>query len=163
MMNTYCSGDGIAVALLPAQAHTDTQLPPRLHALACMCRQACSVSLAHPGSLTVFHTLAASLICTHGCTFAPPSTLPPSHPPTLPPSHPPTLPPSHLPHPRPPTQPPPGRRIRAGFYTERDAARLVREIVRTVAQCHSQGVMMRDIKPENVGGLCAWEGGRARA
>lgn len=38
---------------------------------------------------------------------------------------------------------------RGGQYTERDAARLVRELLRTVAQCHASGVMMRDIKPEN--------------
>ena len=34
-------------------------------------------------------------------------------------------------------------------YTEADACRLIRDIVRVVAQCHSQGVMIRDIKPEN--------------
>jgi calcium-dependent protein kinase len=40
-------------------------------------------------------------------------------------------------------------RARGGAYTERDAARLVREVVRTVAQCHAAGVLMRDVKPEN--------------
>ncbi|KAL4553740.1 hypothetical protein Ndes2526B_g03571 [Nannochloris sp. 'desiccata'] len=40
-------------------------------------------------------------------------------------------------------------RARGGAYTERDAARLVREVIRTVAQCHSAGVLMRDVKPEN--------------
>lgn len=34
-------------------------------------------------------------------------------------------------------------------YTEADARRLVRDILRVVAQCHSQGVLIRDIKPEN--------------
>lgn len=38
---------------------------------------------------------------------------------------------------------------RGGAYSELDAARLVREIVRTVAQCHAAGVLIRDIKPEN--------------
>jgi calcium-dependent protein kinase len=38
---------------------------------------------------------------------------------------------------------------RGGAYNELDAARLVREIVRTVAQCHAAGVLIRDIKPEN--------------
>jgi tRNA A-37 threonylcarbamoyl transferase component Bud32 len=41
-------------------------------------------------------------------------------------------------------------RIKSGHaYTERDAARLVRDVLRTVAQCHASGVLMRDIKPEN--------------
>ena len=41
-------------------------------------------------------------------------------------------------------------RIRSyGAYTERDAARLIREILRTVAQCHAAGVLIRDVKPEN--------------
>ncbi len=40
-------------------------------------------------------------------------------------------------------------RARGGAYTERDAARLVREVIRTVAQCHAAGVLMRDVKPEN--------------
>jgi len=39
--------------------------------------------------------------------------------------------------------------ITGGSYGERDAARLVRDVLRTVAQCHAQGVLMRDIKPEN--------------
>lgn len=30
-----------------------------------------------------------------------------------------------------------------------DAARLVREILRTVAQCHSRNVIIRDVKPDN--------------
>jgi len=40
-------------------------------------------------------------------------------------------------------------RARGCAYTERDAARLVREVIRTVAQCHAAGVLMRDVKPEN--------------
>lgn len=40
-------------------------------------------------------------------------------------------------------------KIKVGSYSERDAARLVKEILRTVAQCHAAGVMIRDIKPEN--------------
>jgi serine/threonine protein kinase len=58
-------------------------------------------------------------------------------------------------------------KARGGQYNERDAARLVREMVRTVAQCHAQGVMVRDVKPENVsggrgggGGVCVVGGGR---
>ena len=56
----------------------------------------------------------------------------------------------------PPSPPPPPRRIKAGSYSEVVAARLVREILRTVAQCHAENVMIRDVKPENVreeGGL----------
>ena len=34
-------------------------------------------------------------------------------------------------------------------YTQDDACRLVRDILRVVALCHSQGVMIRDIKPDN--------------
>jgi serine/threonine protein kinase len=30
-----------------------------------------------------------------------------------------------------------------------DAARIVRDILRTIAQCHSRGVIVRDVKPEN--------------
>ncbi|PSC75499.1 hypothetical protein C2E20_0993 [Micractinium conductrix] len=40
-------------------------------------------------------------------------------------------------------------RISSNSYGERAAARLVREVLRTVAQCHSKGIMMRDIKPHN--------------
>ena len=40
-------------------------------------------------------------------------------------------------------------RARGGAYNELDAARLVREVLRTVAQCHAAGVLMRDVKPEN--------------
>mmetsp|Transcript_18592 Transcript_18592/g.56153 ORF Transcript_18592/g.56153 Transcript_18592/m.56153 type:complete len:489 (-) Transcript_18592:1324-2790(-) len=39
-------------------------------------------------------------------------------------------------------------RIKAD-HSERDAARLVREILRTVAQCHSRNVIIRDVKPDN--------------
>lgn len=34
-------------------------------------------------------------------------------------------------------------------YTHEDACRLIRDILRVVALCHSQGVMIRDIKPDN--------------
>lgn len=34
-------------------------------------------------------------------------------------------------------------------YTQDDVCRLVRDILRVVALCHSQGVMIRDIKPDN--------------
>lgn len=37
-------------------------------------------------------------------------------------------------------------KARGIHYSERDAARLIRELLRTVAQCHSAGVLMRDIK-----------------
>ena len=40
-------------------------------------------------------------------------------------------------------------RAKGGAYSEQDAARLVREVLLTVAQCHAAGVLMRDIKPEN--------------
>ena len=41
-------------------------------------------------------------------------------------------------------------RMRAGInYSERDAAELVRSVVRTAAQCHSRGIIFRDIKPDN--------------
>lgn len=43
-------------------------------------------------------------------------------------------------------------RIRKGSYSEKAARRLVREMVRAVAQCHGMHVMLRDIKPENVRG-----------
>jgi len=35
------------------------------------------------------------------------------------------------------------------FFWHADAARIVRDILRTVAQCHSRGVIVRDVKPEN--------------
>ncbi|KAL4447878.1 hypothetical protein ABPG75_005097 [Micractinium tetrahymenae] len=36
-----------------------------------------------------------------------------------------------------------------GTCSERAAARLVREVLRTVAQCHARHILMRDIKPHN--------------
>ena len=54
-----------------------------------------------------------------------------------------------------PATPPRFPRIKAGSYSEVVAARLVREILRTVAQCHAENVMMRDVKPENVRRGCA--------
>ncbi|PSC69548.1 calcium-dependent kinase 17 [Micractinium conductrix] len=40
-------------------------------------------------------------------------------------------------------------KIKLGSYSEADARRLVREMTRSVAQCHGMDVMLRDIKPEN--------------
>ncbi|KAJ6367482.1 hypothetical protein OIU77_022038 [Salix suchowensis] len=36
-----------------------------------------------------------------------------------------------------------------GHYSERDAAKICREIVNVVHACHFMGVMHRDLKPEN--------------
>ncbi|KAL3131234.1 hypothetical protein ABBQ38_000531 [Trebouxia sp. C0009 RCD-2024] len=41
------------------------------------------------------------------------------------------------------------KRVRSVRYSEKDAARSVREILRTVAQCHARNVLIRDVKPEN--------------
>ncbi|KAL9274877.1 Calcium-dependent protein kinase 1-like protein [Drosera capensis] len=41
------------------------------------------------------------------------------------------------------------RIIAKGHYSEREAARLFREMVSVVHTCHSMGVMHRDLKPEN--------------
>ena len=38
------------------------------------------------------------------------------------------------------------QRIKRGAYSERTAARLVREVLRAVAQCHAKGVIVRDVK-----------------
>lgn len=54
-------------------------------------------------------------------------------------------------------------RIKVGKYSERDAAQLVREILRTVAQCHSCNVIIRDVKPDNFMFLSEEEGGGMRA
>ncbi|KAI8104773.1 hypothetical protein M9434_003325 [Picochlorum sp. BPE23] len=35
------------------------------------------------------------------------------------------------------------------LYTEEEMRRLVRDVLRVVALCHSQGVMIRDVKPDN--------------
>lgn len=40
-------------------------------------------------------------------------------------------------------------RIRSGQYSEAQAADIVRQVLRAVAQCHARGVMIRDIKPHN--------------
>lgn len=42
-------------------------------------------------------------------------------------------------------------RVRSGVYSERDAARIVAEILRTIAQCHARGIIVRDVKPEVCG------------
>jgi len=41
------------------------------------------------------------------------------------------------------------RIVARGHYSEKDAAGLIRTMVRVVAHCHSLGVMHRDLKPEN--------------
>lgn len=41
------------------------------------------------------------------------------------------------------------RIVERGHYTERDAASLIRTIVRVVAHCHAMNVIHRDLKPEN--------------
>eukprot|EP00803_Ostreobium_quekettii_P004365 evm.model.scf_394.1 EVM.evm.TU.scf_394.1 scf_394:12902-20036(+) len=40
-------------------------------------------------------------------------------------------------------------RIKKGRYSEKDAAKIVKEILRAVAQCHAKNVVVRDVKPEN--------------
>jgi len=39
--------------------------------------------------------------------------------------------------------------LQTGSYTERDAARIIQQILQVVAQCAAKGVMWRDVKPEN--------------
>ena len=41
--------------------------------------------------------------------------------------------------------------MREGRYSEAQAARLVREVLRCVAQAHAKHIMIRDVKPQNVG------------
>uniref|UniRef100_A0A7S0WMQ4 Non-specific serine/threonine protein kinase n=1 Tax=Pyramimonas obovata TaxID=1411642 RepID=A0A7S0WMQ4_9CHLO len=41
------------------------------------------------------------------------------------------------------------RRIRNGKYSEAYAAKIIRSILRVVAQCHAKNVIYRDIKPDN--------------
>ncbi|KAG1676910.1 hypothetical protein FOA52_014786 [Chlamydomonas sp. UWO 241] len=40
-------------------------------------------------------------------------------------------------------------RVKARRFTERQAAYMLREILRTVSQCHTKGIIIRDIKPDN--------------
>lgn len=40
-------------------------------------------------------------------------------------------------------------RVRSGRYSEKDAANAVRDVLRTVAQCHARNVLIRDVKPDN--------------
>ncbi|KAF5831241.1 kinase-like domain-containing protein [Dunaliella salina] len=40
-------------------------------------------------------------------------------------------------------------RIKRGQFNEQNAARIISEILRTIAQCHTRGVVVRDVKPEN--------------
>ncbi|XP_072167009.1 calcium/calmodulin-dependent protein kinase type IV-like [Diadema setosum] len=42
------------------------------------------------------------------------------------------------------------RIVQRGFYSERDAAKCVREICQAVAYLHSNGIVHRDLKPENL-------------
>ena len=39
--------------------------------------------------------------------------------------------------------------IAKGHYAEKDAAVLVKQMLRVVAECHLNGVIHRDLKPEN--------------
>ena len=41
------------------------------------------------------------------------------------------------------------RIVERGHYSEKDASEVFRTMVRTIAHCHSLGVMHRDLKPEN--------------
>jgi calcium-dependent protein kinase len=41
------------------------------------------------------------------------------------------------------------RIVKKGYYSERQASKLIRTIVEVVEACHSLGVMHRDLKPEN--------------
>jgi len=41
------------------------------------------------------------------------------------------------------------RIVNKGHYSEKEAARAFRQIMKVVAQCHALGVMHRDLKPEN--------------
>ncbi|XP_061428766.1 calcium/calmodulin-dependent protein kinase type 1-like [Lethenteron reissneri] len=42
------------------------------------------------------------------------------------------------------------RIVERGFYTERDASALIRQVLRAVSHLHGQGVVHRDLKPENL-------------
>jgi calcium-dependent protein kinase len=41
------------------------------------------------------------------------------------------------------------RLLAKGKYSERDAARVMRQILQAVADCHVHGIIHRDLKPEN--------------
>lgn len=49
------------------------------------------------------------------------------------------------------------RILKRGFYSEKCAAEVFREVVRLICQCHGLGVMHRDLKPENFLFLTAQE------
>lgn len=42
------------------------------------------------------------------------------------------------------------RIVKKGRYSERKAAKLIRNIVEGIEDCHSNGVMHRDLKPDNL-------------
>jgi len=48
--------------------------------------------------------------------------------------------------------------VEKGNYSERDAARIVRQMIRGVMYLHGQGIAHRDLKPENL--LCASDDGK---
>ncbi|GAB4824203.1 hypothetical protein N2152v2_011249 [Parachlorella kessleri] len=54
-------------------------------------------------------------------------------------------------------------RILKGKYSEKQAAKLIQEILRTVALCHARGVLIRDVKPENFLFLSPEEGSPLKA
>ena len=42
------------------------------------------------------------------------------------------------------------QRVSAEAYSESDAARLIKQVLQIVAQCHKQNIIIRDLKPENL-------------
>eukprot|EP00884_Botryococcus_braunii_P020658 jgi/Botrbrau1/7276/Bobra.0318s0014.1 len=40
-------------------------------------------------------------------------------------------------------------RVKAGKMSERDVATIIRSVLRFIAQCHSRGIIYRDVKPDN--------------
>lgn len=40
-------------------------------------------------------------------------------------------------------------RVKAGKVSERDVASIIRSVLRFIAQCHSRGIIYRDVKPDN--------------
>jgi serine/threonine protein kinase len=52
------------------------------------------------------------------------------------------------------------RIVNKGHYSEKEAARAFRQIMKVVAQCHALGVIHRDLKPENFLLRCVGTGNR---